>query len=41
MTDGCFDMAKPHDTGTIPKTPFYSEIATISPVQPAVLNLHA
>ena len=38
MTDGSFDMAKPHDRGPAPRTPVYSEIGTIAPVQPVVLN---
>ena len=41
MTDGSFDMAKPHDKGPAPKTPGYSEITSIAPVLPVMLNLHA
>ncbi len=41
MTDGSFDMAKPHDTGPAPKTPSYSEITSIAPILPVMLNLHA
>ena len=41
MTDGSFDMAKPHDKGPAPKTPAYSEITSIAPVLPVILNLHA
>jgi hypothetical protein len=40
VVDGIFDMAKPHDKGPAPKTPVYSEIGTITPVQPVMLNLH-
>ncbi len=40
VIDGIFDMAKPHDKGPAPKTPVYSEIGTITPVQPVMLNLH-
>ncbi len=41
MTDGSFDMGKPHDKGTAPKTPGYSEITSIAPIPPVMLNLHA
>ena len=41
MTDGSFDMAKPHDKGPAPKTPAYSEITSIAPILPVMLNLHA
>ena len=41
MTDGSFDIAKPHDKGPAPKTPGYSEITSIAPIPPVMLNLHA
>ena len=41
MVDGIFDMAKPHNTGPAPKPLGYSEITTIAPIQPVILNLHA